>query len=512
MKKILIKSLSVALIVATAGCEKDLPTHFKFTSYEFSSLDEGGGAWQPILFSSASDIVIDEPAAVNSAEYLAELASVKAAAQNLTGKQSDAVAYWTNNPLIRWNEIALELAAKYNLIPPPNPDGTYTLPTPANPQGPPPFPFAHPPYTSRMLAYLSVAQFDGLIAAWHYKYQYNRPATYETDNSISYAYEKNALPSYPSDGAVIAVVSRDILKAMFPLEQAYLDAKAEEHLNSLIWSGASTTSDIEAGNAIGTAVKTAALARASTDNMSAAQTPKPVSDAIKQAAFDRFGWSWDNMESPVRPVGLTPLFGQVTMWSVPNVEDVRPGPPPAPGSVEFERDAKELKDLAKNLTENQRKIANWWSDGLGTYTPPGHWNRRAKEYIVKYQMNPLRAARTFAYMNMAIMDAGISCWDAKYYYHYPRPIQTIKGFKTILGTPNFPSYTSGHSTFSAAAAEVLAYVFPTEADNVRSWAQEAAESRIYGGIHYRFDAEVGIQQGKDVAAYTITRAQNDGAD
>src|SRR5688572_21378626 len=299
MKKIFIKSLSIVLVLVTViSCEKDLPTYFKFTSYQFSGLDEDGGSWQPILFASGSAIAISAPVAVNSPEYLAELAALKSAAQNLTGSQSDAVAYWTNNPLIRWNEIALELAAKYNLIPPPNPDGTYTLPSPANPEGPPKFPFAHPPYTSRMLAYLSVAQFDGLIAAWHYKYTYNRPAPYVTDNTIHYAYEENALPSYPSDGAVIAVVSRDILKAMFPLEHAYLDAKAEEHLNSLTWSGSNTESDIEAGKTIGTAVKTAALARASTDKMSAAQTPKPVSDAIKQAAFDRFGWSWNNMESP----------------------------------------------------------------------------------------------------------------------------------------------------------------------------------------------------------------------
>jgi hypothetical protein len=163
----------------------ELPTHFNFSSYEFTDLDENGGSWQPILFSSATDIVIDAPAAVNSAEYLAELAELKAAAQNVTGGQADAVEYWTNNPVTSWNEIALDLAAKYNLIPPPNPDGTYTLPTPANPQGPPPFPFAHPPYTSRMLAYLSVAQFDGLIAAWHYKYEYNRPATYVTDRYYS---------------------------------------------------------------------------------------------------------------------------------------------------------------------------------------------------------------------------------------------------------------------------------------------------------------------------------------
>lgn len=513
IKKILTGSFSLILIVTSVtSCENDLPTNFPFTAYEFSDLDMDGGNWQPILFASGSSIVIDAPSAVNSSEYQTELAALKSASQNLSGSQVNAVDYWTNNPAIRWNEIALELAAKYNLIPPPNPDGTYTLPTPANPQGPPLFPFAHPPYTSRMLAYLSVAQFDGLIAAWYYKYEYNRPAPYVTDNSISYAYKKNALPSYPSEGAVIAIASRDILKAMFPLEHDYINAKAEEHLNSLMWSGSNTSSDIEAGKAIGTAVKTAALARASTDKMSAAQAPKPVSDAIKKSAFDRFGWAWDNMESPVRPVGLTPLFGQVTMWNVTNILDVRPVPPPAPGSVEFERDAEELKGFAKSVTDKQRKIANWWSDGLGTYTPPGHWNRRTKEYIIKYEMNPLRTARTFAYLNMAIMDAGIACWDAKYYYHFPRPIQTINGFKTIIGTPNFPSYTSGHSAFSGAAAEVVAYIFPAEAQVARDWALEAAESRIYAGIHYRFDSEVGIDQGKKVAKYTIDKAKLDGAD
>jgi hypothetical protein len=363
-----------------------------------------------------------------------------------------------------------------------------------------------------MLAYLSVAQFDGLITAWHYKYTYNRPATYVTDASIPYAYAKNTLPSYPSEGAVIAVVSRDILTAMFPLEKDFLAAKAEEHLNSLIWSGSNVESDIVAGEYIGTEAKKVALARAAGDGMKNAQTPKAKSDSIKAAAQARFGWSWDNLETPQRPVGLTPLFGKVKMWNVPTVEEVRPGIPPAPGSSEFEEDAKELRDFADNLTEQQRKIANWWSDGLNTYTPPGHWNRLAKDYIIKYEMNPLRSTRTFAYLNMAIMDAGISCWDAKYYYHYPRPIQTMPGFKTILGTPNFPSYTSGHSTFSAAAAEVLAYIFPAEATYCREWAQEAADSRVYAGIHYRFDAEVGLDQGKNVAQYTINKAKLDKAD
>ena len=88
----------------------------------------------------------------------------------------------------------------------------------------------------------------------------------------------------------------------------------------------------------------------------------------------------------------------------------------------------------------------------------------------------------------------------------------IDNFETIAGTPNFPSYTSGHSVFSAAASEVLAYIFPDEAAKVRGWAEEAAISRVYGGIHWSFDAFVGTDQGREVAQYTIDRAKADGAD
>lgn len=500
--------LCVTFIIS---CEKDLPTHLDYSDYIFAQNDETGGDWKPVLLTGPDQIVIAAPEDVSSAAYQDELSDLKSAIAGLTDEQRNAIEYWTNNPIIRWNEIALELAAKYNLIPGPNPDGTYTLPNPANPAGPPPFPFAHPPYTCRALAYLSVAQFDGLITAWHYKYTYNRPAPSKTDNTVQAAYVDNNIPSYPSDGAVIAAASSSILSALFPLEAEYLAAKAEEHLSSLIWSGTNVESDIAAGEFIGSEVAKVAKARAANDGMKFAQCPKPVSDSIKAAAFNTYGWQWDNLEVPPRPVGLTPLFSEVKLWNVPNVEAVRPPVPPAPGSAEFEADVAELKDIADNMTEEKRRIANFWNDGLGSYTPPGHWNRFAKDLIVQYKYNPLRSARTFAYMNMAIMDAGIACWDAKYHYHYPRPIQTIPDFHTILGTPNFPSYVSGHSTFSAAAGEVLAYIFPNEATKARNWAQEAAESRIYAGIHYRFDAEMGIEQGKNVAQYTITVAQGDGA-
>lgn len=501
-----------ASIFLLTSCEKELPTRADYTAYEFTSTDENGGTWVPVLLANPEQIVIEAPADITSDAYQQELADLKSASSGLTTEQEAAVAYWTNNSALRWNEIALELIAKYNLIPGPNADGTYTLPNPATPEGPPPFPFAHPPYASRALAYLSVAQFDGLITAWHYKYQFNRPAPHQTDGNITAAYADNDIPSYPSDGAVIAAVSREILTAMFPLEKDYLLAKAAEQMESLQWAGVNVTSDIAAGEYIGVEVAKVAKLRASTDGMKNAQAPKAVADSIKAEAFARFGWQWNNLEDPVRPVGLAPLFGRVQLWNTPSVEAVRPPVPPAPGTSDYQAAEAELLDLAANVTVERRSIANFWSDGLGTYTPPGHWNRLAKEFIIEAKMNPIRTVRCLAYMNMALMDGGIACWDAKYYYHYPRPIQNIPGFLTILGTPNFPSYPSGHSTFSAAAAEVLAYIFPAKADIVRAWAAEAAESRVYAGIHWRFDATSGADQGKSVGLYTVDKAILDGAD
>ncbi len=495
-----------------SSCVEDLPTKYEFTGYQFSNLDANAGQWKLVLHTSNEQIPLATPAASGSTELLKELADAKEKQSKATSAQREAVKYWTNNPQVRWNEIALELATKYNLIPAPNPDGSYPVPDPANPSKYPKFPYSHPPYTSRMLAHLSVAQYDGLIMAWHYKYKFKRQAPYQLDSQIKSAYETNGLFSYPSDGAVIATASRDVLTAMFPLEKEFLAQKAQEHLESLVVAGINVSSDVEAGKLIGAEVAKTVLTRASTDGMKNAQTTRAKSDSIKNAAKERFGWVWENQETPQRKIGLVPLFGKVRPWNVPNVEAIRPGPPPAPGSPEFEKSVKELKQYAANLTTNQRRIANFWNDGLNTYTPPGHWNRFAKEEVVAKKLSPVRTARVFAYLNMAIADAGIACWDAKYYYHYPRPIQTMPGFKTILGTPNFPAYTSGHAAFSGAASEVMAHFFPSNASQFRTWAEEAAMSRIYGGIHYQFDATAGLTQGRQAAAFSITRAKLDGVD
>ena len=112
---------------------------------------------------------------------------------------------------------------------------------------------------------------------------------------------------------------------------------------------------------------------------------------------------------------------------------------------------------------------------------------------------------------MAMHDAAVGCWDAKYAYFNPRPTQLDPAIKTALGLPNFPSYTSGHSTFSGAAAAVLSYLFPGSASQFDADRDEASLSRLYACIHYRSDIEVGKDHGQRIGGYTVKLAREDGA-
>ena len=126
-------------------------------------------------------------------------------------------------------------------------------------------------------------------------------------------------------------------------------------------------------------------------------------------------------------------------------------------------------------------------------------------------MSEVRAARAFALVNMAMHDASVACWEAKYKYFNPRPSQLDPAIRTDIGLPNFPAYPSGHSTFSAAAADVLGYLFPGSATEFHAMADEAGMSRLYGGIHYMNDIKQGKAHGSRIATFTLRRAQADGA-
>jgi membrane-associated phospholipid phosphatase len=111
-----------------------------------------------------------------------------------------------------------------------------------------------------------------------------------------------------------------------------------------------------------------------------------------------------------------------------------------------------------------------------------------------------------------MMDAAISCWDAKYYYFNPRPCQMDSSIKTLTGVPNFPAYVSGHSTFSGAAATILSHIIPLSAQNFENMAKEASDSRLLGAIHYRSDCEQGLLLGNKVGGFAVARAVSDGAE
>jgi len=234
--------------------------------------------------------------------------------------------------------------------------------------------------------------------------------------------------------------------------------------------------------------------------------------ALADSATARKEIAWVSRDIPARPPML-PLFGQVRAWNMTPADIVaeRPPPPPSTGSQQMKDETAEVKQTVEHLTSAQLAIAQKWNDGAGTYSPPGHWNDVALEYVRDAKLSEVRAARVFALLNMAMHDAAVGCWESKYHYFNPRPSQIDPSIKTQIGIPNFPSYTSGHSTFSAAASEVLSYLFPSGAGSFAAMRDEAGISRLYGGIHFRSDIEAGKLHGARIAAYTLTFARSDGA-
>ncbi len=506
-------SLTGTLFIAVAlfSCSKTVNDPSASVSAP-STIDANAGNWKPYILSSSSEIAVAEPKGATSTEYLAELKKLKESMATVTASQREVVNYWGAGAAFRWNEIGRELSARYNSAPASNADGKYPVPDAANPLADPKFPFANPPYTARALAYLSVAQYDALVSAWNYKFKFNRKAPSKADESIKALLHVSDLPSYPSEDAVVAAASFEILKAMFPGEVPFLEAKLAEHKNSRLWAGMNVDSDIAAGEALGKAVGQKVMTRAKADGMGAANNQAKTAEMITNAVKIGITKPWLSQEFPDRPPML-PTYGFVQPWNFNSatVVALRPKAPPLIDSPEFKENMDELLTIAKKQTRDQARIANFWADGVGSYTPPGHWHRKAADLCHSNNFSEVRTARTFALVGTAIQDAGVCCWDAKYYYYYPRPNQMDSKVKTSVGLPNFPSYTSGHSMFSGAAAEVLSYIFPKDKEKLDAMAAEASVSRIYGLIHYRFDCEQGLATGHKVGDYAVQRAKTDGA-
>ena len=505
--------LTLCSTVVLVACSKDVSERVSLPEFEPTSIDAVGGTWKTIVLTDGGEVNVAAPFTVSSASYQAELSLIIQMQSAISSADQQLINEWKNSGILKWNAFTRELVAKYNLPPEANADGTYPLPNAANPGAYPKFPFANPPYASRAYAYLSVAMYDALVACWKYKFQFDRKSPAINDSRIMAKEKLQAeLPSYPSEDAVVAQVAYKMLKVLFPLDSAMQLQMATRQKKAKMLSGAASASDIAAGEAIGNYVAAKALARLRTDGMGAAAgNPALWAQLETTAVANGTSLIWKSLETPARPAML-PFFGNVKLWNINSFQrdSMRPLPPPAVGSPAFNDALNEVRNYKRTGNSDTWRIAVYWADGISTYTPPGHWNEIAVNMIAANQFNELRTARALSLLNMAMADAGICCWDTKRFYYYPRPSQIDAGIKTI-GTPNFPSYTSGHSTFSGAAAAVLSYIFPSQKTKLGAMATEASNSRIYGGIHYRFDCEVGLGCGKAIGGFSVQRGMADGS-
>lgn len=551
MKKLYITILAASALVTVPFSCKDVISSENLFPLTPASVDANAGTWKTITLTSANQIAIPDPSVTTSqAAYLAELASIKDIQSKLTADQRKTIEYWSVGGVLRWNQYFRKLVAQFNLPPVPNADGSYTFADGENPFSNPQFPFSSPPYAARAYSYVHVAMYDALIAAWYYKdlYKNSRPnSPYEADNGIQSLMPKIDLPPYPSEDATMSGAVAEMLKVLFPTAIEEITKMAADQRSAAKWSGRATDTDIAAGLALGKAVATlitanstgtftvpgvigaktisvtlslASRGRFRTDNLGAAIGTPTSWKALADGAIAKSEIPWISLDVPSRPPML-PGFGAVKVWGDPggadnispklNIVSERPIAPPSTSSAEMKAQLDEVKSYADNVSRSQISIVHKWADGGGTYTPPGHWNDIAEEYIRDKKFSEVRAARAFALLNMAMHNAAVGCWETKYFYFNPRPSQLDPSIKTSTGLPNFPSYTSGHSTFSAAAATVLSYLFPESSQYFKDQAKEASVSRLYGAIHYRADIEMGMTHGAKLGMYTVNFAQTDGA-
>ena len=188
-------------------------------------------------------------------------------------------------------------------------------------------------------------------------------------------------------------------------------------------------------------------------------------------------------------------------WLIDSAAQFRPAPPPAYGSPKWQAALEEVRRVARERTPAQTKIAQHWNDA----DPWALWNETASAAVLRHHLSEVEAARVLAVLNAAASDAIVACFEAKYHYWTIRPSQadTALVLADSVSLPNFPSYPSGHACSAGAFDAVLGHYFPQDRAEFTRIAEEQAMSRLYGGIHYRFDNDGGLALGRIVARYDV---------
>lgn len=325
---------------------------------------------------------------------------------------------------------------------------------------------------TRLYAYLSLAQLRAAEAA-------------------------NAAPRpHPPISAAIGGASVGVLRSFFPLDVAGIEATLDAQEAADPWPGAKHA-DFAAGEAIGRAIAAEVLLYAQgdlfglTDPLLPPTGPLPVGPGF---------WIYNGGPIARGGLGARPFF-------LASRDQFRPGPPPTFGSAAYNAALAEVRHISDTRTAEQIAIANYWNVNQSPRSAAAMMGI-ARELIVSHRRGDAEAARIMFLASAASFDASIGCFDAKYHYWFIRPPQADPGIVTVFPTPPHPSYPSAHSCISGAMTGVLAGIFPDARPRLDSVALEASLSRLYAGIHYRFDMEAGLALGRGVAGLALAADLN----
>jgi membrane-associated phospholipid phosphatase len=364
-----------------------------------------------------------------------------------------------------------------------------------------------PPLAARNLAMLHIAIYDAVnsLAGTHRPYLTNLPLSGPT-----------------SAEAAVAGAAHRVLINLFPSQTAAFDAALVDSLGRI-----SDDLTRRRGLELGQSVADLVLSLRVGDG---ASTTVPYIPGATLGA-------WRRTPPYFRPPDL-PHWAFVKPFALTSGYQFRPPGPPLLGSARYAVELNQVKDLggaeSATRTAEQALIARFWADFTYTVTPPGHWNQIARHVATSQGLSLGQTARLFALLNIALADAGIATWDAKYAYNFWRPVTAIQqadldgnpdtvpdpSWTPLLDTPSFPEYVSGHSAFSAAAVAVLTRFVGTDSVSftvvsdsvpgvIRSYssfaaaADEIGMSRIYGGIHFLSGDLDGLSLGRAIGDHVI---------
>jgi membrane-associated phospholipid phosphatase len=424
------------------------------------------GTWKTWVLESPRQITINAPPF--APEEIAELRMLELARNAAV---IDEISYWdAGGPSYRWNLIALDEVTKAGL---------------------------NNNRIARTMALLNVAIYDALVAAWEAKYLHQRPRPSDCTPALTTVIVNPESPSYPSGYAVAAGAASTVLAYIFPASAQNFTQMAERAAQSRLNAGVNYRSDVVAGLELGRAVGALVVDYARRDGSDAVFTGQiPTGTCI---------WRGTN---PIEPLG-----GTWKTYVLASGSELRPPAPPACDSAKFAAELAEVRDFPRPTPTNAAtfpttRAAYFWQ-GAVTHI----WNDILTPKIFESNLdaNPPRAARAYALFHIAAYDSVIAVWDAKYTYWHIRPSQFDTSIRTLFGVPNHPSYPSAHALYDGSYAEILSYLFPRDEAFFRARAIEAANSRVWAGIHYRSDIDAGLAVSREVGKRVVARAKQDGS-